>query len=215
MSTERAEILRALADAVINMDDEAAPRLAAEALQAGIDAYDAIQEGLAVGMAVVSKKYEDQEYFVPEILLCSDAMYAALEVLRPHLAPERRAATGKIVIGVIEGDTHDIGKNVVKMMQEGAGLEVLDLGRDVPPARFVDEAERIGADLIALSTLMSTTMHGMGRVIEILEERGLRDKYRVIIGGGPVNAAFAQSIGADAFGKDAAEAVALARRLLA
>ena len=199
MSQQRAEILRSLA---------------AEALQSGIDAYDAIQEGLAVGMAVVSDKYEDQEYFVPEILLCSDAMYAALDVLRPHLAAERREAAGKIVIGVIEGDTHDIGKNIVKMMEEGAGLEVLDLGRDVPPARFVDEAERIGADLIAVSTLMSTTMHGMGRVIEILKERGLRDKYRVLIGGGPVNAAFAQSIGADAFGKDAGEAVAIARRLL-
>jgi len=215
MDGQRDAILQALADAVINMDEEATPRLAAEALAAGIDAYDAIMHGLAVGMEVVSEKYETQEYFVPEILLCSDAMYAALEVLRPHLSPEVTGGASKIVIGVVEGDTHDIGKNVVRMMLEGAGLEVVDLGRDVPPARFVDEAERVGAEIIALSTLMSTTMPGMRRVVELLEQRGLRDKVRVMIGGGPVNAAFAQSIGADAYGADAAEAVRVARRLLA
>ena len=214
LSERREEILSGLAEAVIEMDEGGARELSEEALVAGIDAYEAIMAGLAKGMEVVSDKYERQEYFVPEILLCADAMYAALEVLRPHVKPEELAGAAKIVIGVIEGDIHDIGKNIVKMMMEGAGFEVHDLGRDVPVGRFVDEAERVGAEIIAMSTLMSTTMDGMGRVVELLKQRGLRGRVKVLIGGCPVSHTFARKIGADAYAPDASEGVRTAKRLV-
>ena len=208
-------ILQGLKDAVIEMDEERARELAEAALAQGMDAYDTITNGLAPGMAVVSEKYDHEEYFVPEILLCADAMYAALEVLRPHLNPATMPQQGKVVIGVVAGDIHDIGKNIVRMMLEGAGLEVHDLGRDVPVTQFADEAERVGADIIAMSTLMSTTMESMRQVVKELERRGTRDRFKIIIGGGPLSAAFAAESGADAYGRDAAEAVRLVQSLLA
>jgi dimethylamine corrinoid protein len=207
-------LLQGLAHAVVEMDEERAVFLAHEALAQGMDPYVAITEGLAKGMDVVSQKYDAEEYFVPEILLCSDAMYAALAVLQPHLNPETAGQPAKIVIGVVEGDTHDIGKNIVKVMLGAAGFEMLDLGRDVPLERFVDEAARVEADMIALSTLMSTTRHGMRRVVELLRERGLRDRVKVMIGGPPVSTAFCQEIGADAYGGSAADAVRIARVLV-
>jgi len=212
---ERGDVLAGLKDAVIQMDEDRARALAEAALAAGMDAYDAIMNGLAPGMAVVSEMYDNEEYFVPEILLCADAMYAALEVLRPHLNAATMPHQGKVVIGVVAGDIHDIGKNIVRMMLEGAGLEVHDLGRDVPVRRFVDEAERVGADIIAMSTLMSTTMENMRQVVQELERRGTRDRFKVIIGGGPLSTPFADKIGADAYGRDAADAVRLVQRLLA
>lgn len=212
---DQSAIWQGLKDAVIEMEEERARELAEAAVAQGLDAYDTIMNGLAPGMAVVSQKYDDEEYFVPEILICADAMYAALEVLRPHLNPATMPQQGKVVIGVIAGDIHDIGKNVVRMMLEGAGLEVHDLGRDVPIAHFADEAERVGADIIAMSTLMSTTMEGMRQVVQELERRGTRDRFKVIIGGGPISAAFAEKIGADGYGRDAAEAVRVVQALLA
>lgn len=207
------EILQGLAEAVIAMDDDRARELAKASLAAGMKAYDTIMHGLAAGMEVVSEKYDKEEYFVPEILLCSDAMYAALEVLRPHL-PAETSSSGTIVIGVISGDIHDIGKNIVRLMLEGAGFDVHDLGRDVPIERFVDEAQRLNADIIAMSTLMSTTMEGMRRVVEQLQQRGVRDQHKVLIGGGPVSQAFADNIGADAYAPDASAAIKVARQLL-
>ena len=208
------EILRGLAEAVIEMEEDRARELAEASLAAGMDAYETIMGGLAKGMTVVSDKYDREEYFVPEILLCADAMYAALGILRPHLKPESVENKGKVVIGVIEGDVHDIGKNVVRMMMEGAGLEVHDLGRDVPVTRFVEEAVRTEADIIAMSTLMSTTMEGMRRVVAELESRGLRDRFKVLIGGGPISEAFARDIGADAYAADASAGVRAAQKLL-
>lgn len=152
---------------------------------------------------------------MPEILLCADALYAALEVLRPHLKPGEAAGRGSAVIGVISGDIHDIGKNIVKMMLEGAGPQVHDLGRDVPVERFVEEAERTGAQLIAISALMSTTMPAMAKMIEELQRRGLRGKYKVLIGGGPIPPSYAESIGADGYARDASAAIGVARALLA
>jgi len=210
---KRKEILADLADAVVQMDEKRAVELAHAALDAGIEAYQAVTDGLSKGMAAVSDKYEREEYFVPEILMCADALYAALEVLKPHLKADRAAAPAKIVIGVVEGDVHDIGKNIVKLMLESAGFEVHDLGRDVPPRAFLDKAKEVGADIIALSTLMSITMRGMRRVIELLAEEGLRGRFKVMIGGGPVTASFAEQIGADAYGATAAEAVRIAKRL--
>ena len=208
------EILEQLADAVVEMDEDRAKQLAEASLELGMDPYRTIMDGMAVGMAVVSRKYDEEEYFVPEILLCADAMYQALEVLRPHLLPEQVAGSGKVVIGVVSGDIHDIGKNIVKMMLEGAGMQVYDLGRDVPIQKFVDEAERVGADIIALSTLMSTTMEGMRKVVEELDRRGARQKYKVLIGGGPISQSFADQIGADAYARDASAAIGVAQSLL-
>lgn len=213
MADRKAELLQGLADAVVEMDEERATSLAAEAIEAGIDAYEAISEGLARGMAVVSDKYDNEEYFVPEILLCSDAMYAAIEVLKPHLKPESAGSPAKVVIGVIEGDTHDIGKNIVRIMLDTAGFEVHDLGRDVPVERFVSEAQRVGAQVIAISTLMSTTRDGMRRVVQRLEAEGVRDQFKVLIGGPPVSWAFCREIGADAYGSSAPDGVRLVREL--
>jgi corrinoid protein of di/trimethylamine methyltransferase len=209
----KSEILAGLASAVIEMDEGRAVELAQAAVDAGIDAYEAISQGLSKGMDVVSAKYETEEYFVPEILLCSDAMYAALDVLRPHLKVDPTATPAKVVIGVIEGDVHDIGKNIVKLMLVAAGFEVHDLGRDVAPRAFVDKAKEVEADIIALSTLMSVTMDGMRKVVELLVREGIREDFKVIIGGGPVSATFAKQIGADAYGESASEAVRIARDL--
>ncbi len=213
MADRKAELLQGLADAVIDMDEDRAVTLAEEAVATGVDAYEAISEGLARGMEIVSEKYDNEEYFVPEILLCSDAMYAAIEVLKPHLKPESAGAPARVVIGVIEGDTHDIGKNIVRIMLDTAGFEVHDLGRDVPVERFVSEAQRLGARIIAISTLMSTTRDGMRRLVERLEAEGVRERFKVLIGGPPVSWAFCREIGADAYGGSAPEGVRLAREL--
>ena len=204
------EILRDLAAAVDGMDEKAAAEHAREALAAGIDAYEAITQGLSKGMEAVSEKFESGVYFVPEILLCADAMYAAIEVLRPHL--KARGAEGQVavIIGVIEGDAHDIGKNIVKLMLDAAGFPVHDLGNDVAVEAFVAKAREVKQGIIAVSTLMSTTMPGMGRLIKALEEAGLKGSFRVMIGGGPVSATFAKRIGADAYGANAMDAVRIA-----
>jgi len=213
MADRKDEILQGLADAVIQMDEDRAVALAHEAIATGLDAYEAINEGLTRGMAVVSEKYDNEEYFVPEILLCSDAMYAAIEVLKPHLKPDSAGAPLKVVIGVIEGDTHDIGKNIVRIMLDTAGFEVHDLGRDVPVDQFVAKAREVAADVIAVSTLMSTTRDGMRRLVQKLVAEGVRDQFKVLIGGPPVSWAYCREIGADAYGSSAPEGVRLVREL--
>jgi corrinoid protein of di/trimethylamine methyltransferase len=209
-ASRKAEILAALANAVDKMDEEGSVKAANDALAAGIDAYEAITKGLSKGMEVVSDKYEKGIYFVPEILLCADAMYAAIGVLRPHLKADKRDARTPIVIGVIEGDIHDIGKNIVKLMLDASGFSVHDLGNDVSVAAFVDKARELKHGIVAVSTLMSTTMPGMGRLVKALEDAGLRGSFRVLIGGGPVSADYAKKIGADACGANAMEAVRIA-----
>jgi corrinoid protein of di/trimethylamine methyltransferase len=208
--TRRETILAVLAAAVDAMDEKAAVEGAQAALAAGIDAYEAITGGLSRGMEVVSEKYEKGIYFVPEILLCADAMYAAIDVLRPHLLKGSGSGRPPVVIGVIEGDVHDIGKNIVKLMLDAAGYPVHDLGNDVAVSAFVGKARELGRGIVAVSTLMSTTMPGMARVVEGLKEAGLRSSFRVMIGGGPVSAAFAEKIGADAYGANAMDAVRIA-----
>ncbi len=209
-ATRRDEILAGLAAAVDAMDEPGAVRWAKEAIAAGLDAYEAITQGLAKGMQVVSDKYDTGVYFVPEILLCADAMYAAIDVLRPHLRVQGRGSRVPVIIGVIEGDIHDIGKNIVRLMLDAAGFPVHDLGNDVAVSAFVDKAREVGEGIVAVSTLMSTTMPGMGRLVEALKRAGLRDAFKVMIGGGPLSAAFAEKIGADAYGTNAMEAVRLA-----
>jgi len=202
-----------LSDAVVNMDEDAAVAAAKKVLAQGVDPYLAITEGLSAGMRRVGDLYERGEYFVPEILMCSDAMNAAIAVLRPHIKSARGGPRVKVIIGVIEGDIHDIGKNIVKIMLDAAGYDVIDLGRDVSPEKFVEAARQAGSGLIGLSTLMSTTMENMGKVVRLLEREGLRDRFRVMIGGGPVSELFAREIGADGCGRNAKEAVDLADRL--
>jgi corrinoid protein of di/trimethylamine methyltransferase len=214
MSHDIEQLFRGLSDAVVEMDEDRAARLSREAIANGVDAYEAIDKGLVHGMMRASRLFEEEEYFIPELLLCSDAMYAGLALLQPHLRRDARQVKRKVVIGVVEGDTHDIGKNLVKIMLDASGFEVIDLGRDIPPQRFVEEAVERGADVIALSTLMTTTMDGMAEVIRLLDGAAVRGRFKVMIGGGPISQGFADRIGADGYSANAAEAVRLAKRLV-
>lgn len=209
---EKSDVFNRLAQAVIAMDVTGVRDIAAEVIQYGIDPYEALMEGLAKGMDKVNELFEAEEYFVPEILLCADAMYAGIEMLKPYLPKEESRKKEKVVIGVVKGDTHDIGKNLVKIMLDNAGFEIHDLGRNVPYAKFVDTAGKLNADLVCLSTLMTTTMDGMQVVIEDMKRAGIA--ARVMVGGGPISPVFAKNIGADAYAKNAAEAVKVARGIL-
>jgi corrinoid protein of di/trimethylamine methyltransferase len=206
------EFLKEIHDAVVAFDEEKSVDLCRKALDAGIDAYTAIMEGLAAGMDTVGKLYEEKEYFVPELLLCSDAMYAGLEVLRPHVKVNEHAAAGSILVGVVEGDIHDIGKTLLKTMFEAAGWEIHDLGKDVKIERFAEELKRTGADVVALSALMTTSMMAMPKVIGLLKE--IDPEVIVMVGGAPLNAELAGRYGADGYAPDAISAVKEAARLL-
>ena len=195
--TREEELHKGLSDAVVDMDEDLARELAQAVVAEGFDAYDAIEKGLSRGMEEVGRLYEEEEYFIPELLLCSDAMYAGIEILRPHIRKREDSVRHTVVIGVVEGDTHDIGKNLVKIMLESAGFDVVDLGRDIPAAEFVKKAEEHNAEIIALATLMTTAMPAMREVVEVLENEGVRDRFKVVIGGGPISPAFAEKIGAD------------------
>ena len=197
------------------MEEEDAAEYAQEYVEAGYPAFDGIMEGLVDGMNKASDLYDAEEYFVTDLLLCSDAMYAGLEILKPHLPVEDGEGKAKAVIGVVEGDTHDIGKNLVKILMDTAGYEMYDLGRDVSLDAFVEKAKEVDAQLVCMSTLMTTTMDGMRVVIEKLKEAGIRDKVKVMIGGSPISQKFADEIGADGYSTNAVEAVKLADRLLA
>lgn len=209
---EKPDILNNLARAVIDMDAARTAEMAAEAIRCRVDPYEAIMDGLAKGMDKVNELFENEEYFVPEILLCADAMYAGIEVLKPYLSKEAAWNKKKVIIGVVKGDTHDIGKNLVKIMLDNAGFEMHDLGRNVPHAQFVNTAGELQADLVCLSTLMTTTMDGMQIVIEELRKAGITSK--VMVGGGPISSWFAKNIGADGYAKNAAEAVKVARNIV-
>lgn len=215
MSDVKVRLFKELEDAVVEMDEERAVEAANRVVAEGLDAYEAIEKGLAAGMERAGQLFDEEEYFIPELLICSDAMYAGMEVLRPHIRQEDVTEKHKVVIGVVEGDTHDIGKNLVKIMLETSGFDVTDLGRDIPPERFVETAKELNAGIIALSTLMTTTMDGMGEVVRRLNEQGIRERFKVIVGGGPISQAFADRIGADGYAHNAADAVKLARRLVA
>jgi corrinoid protein of di/trimethylamine methyltransferase len=208
------ELLGELARCVRDMEDELVTDVAQEYADAGYDPQDGIMQGLVVGMNEAGVLYEEEEYYIPELLICSDAMYNGLDVLRPLLPSNSVGNGAKIVIGVIQGDTHDIGKNLVKIMLEAAGYQVIDLGRDVPIARFVEAVREDQPQVLALSTLMSTSMAHMGTLIRELEAEGLRSSVKVIIGGAPVSRGFAEKIGADGYSENAAEAVKLVRSLL-
>jgi corrinoid protein of di/trimethylamine methyltransferase len=204
-------LLKKLSDSVVEMDEEGAVKYSKEAVEEKLDAYTAIDRGLAEGMSRAGTLFDEEEYFVPELIICSDAMNAGIAVLKPHLKQDSGSVKPRGVIGVIEGDTHDIGKNLVRIMLESSGFDIKDLGRDVPPETFIEEAVAYNAELILLSSLMTTTMDNMAAVINLLNEKGIRDKFRVAVGGGPISQAFSDKIGADGYAKNAAEAVKLCK----
>lgn len=215
MAASKEELIEKLYECVVEMEDEDVVDVCKEYLEAGYSAYDGIMEGLVAGMNKASELYDEEEYFVTDVLLCSDALYAGLEILRPHLeASDEDGEAKKVVIGVVEGDTHDIGKNLVRIMLETAGFEVYDLGRDVPLDAFVEKAKEVDADIIAMSTLMTTTMNGMSIVIEKLKEAGIRGRVKVMVGGSPISRKFADEIGAEGYSANAVEAVAVAKQLV-
>lgn len=186
--------------------------LVQQALDEGINAKVILDEGLLSGMMIIGEKFKKNEVFVPEVLVAARAMNAGMAILEPKLIEIGNEPVGRAVVGTVKGDLHDIGKNLVVMMLKGAGLEVVDLGVDVEPEAFISKAEEVGADVIGLSALLTTTMPNMKGVVELLEEKGLRDKYIVMIGGAPVNDSYAKEIGADYYTPDAASAAEAAKK---
>jgi len=215
MSINAEQLHEQLATAVVELDEDLTKQLAQQAIDLGFDAWSAVEYGLVAGMDLAGKLFDEEEYFIPELLIASDAMYAGLDILRPHIPVQNEGERKvRVVIGVIEGDTHDIGKNLVRIMLDVAGFEVIDLGRDVPPQTFVDRAKEVGARIIAIASLMTTTMDGMAEVVRILEAENIRDQFKVIVGGAPISQGFAKRIGADGYASRAPAAVQLAKRLV-
>jgi corrinoid protein of di/trimethylamine methyltransferase len=214
MGKEKDELYSEMSNAVVNMEEELSAQLSKEAVESGYDAFEAIDQGLTKGMEQAGRLFDDGEYFVPELLMCADALNAGVEILKPYIKTERQEKKYKIVIGVIAGDTHDIGKNLVKLMLSSAGFDVIDLGRDVPPSMFVERAVQENAKIIMISSLMTTTMDGMADVINILNEKGIRNEFKVAIGGGPVSRRFADKIGADGYSSNANQAIKMANELI-
>ena len=196
-------------------DMDAVAAATRKAIDAGMLPKEILDDGLIGGMNVVGRDFKAGDLFIPEVLLCARAMHAGLEILRPLLAESGVPPQGKLVIGTVDGDLHDIGKNLVSMMFQGAGFEVVDLGVDVSPGKFVETVLAENADLVGMSALLTTTMLSMKSTIEALSQAGLRDKVKILIGGAPVTAKYAQDIGADGFAPDAGAAVEIARSLLA
>ncbi len=208
------ELLKALSDGVVNMDMEKVKGAGQKVLDEGLSAYDAVMHGLAAGMEIVGELYERHEYFVPELLICADALYAGLDILKPHIKiddPDQRAK-GVVVIGTVEGDVHDIGKNLIKMMFEVGGFTVYDLGRDVPLEKFVKEQLRTDADIVALSAMMTTTMVGMERVVKAIKEKN--PDVAIMLGGAPLTKRTADLFGADGYAESAGNALQEALKMI-
>jgi methanogenic corrinoid protein MtbC1 len=206
------ELLDRLQQLVLNLDQAGVEETTREALAAELSPQDIISKGLAAGMELVGQGYEEGELFVPELMLSARATLAALELLRPHMAGQGMGPPGKIVLGTVQGDNHDIGKNIVGIVLEGDGFEVHDLGGDVPPQEFVDKARKIGADVVGLSALISLAVSKMAETVAILRQSGIPAK--VIVGGAAVTSDTAEAIGADAYGRNAWEALRRVRGLV-
>ena len=208
-----ADVLQAIASNLYNGEDQEVSSLVQQALDQGMAPGEILSGGLIAGMDQVGKDFKAGELFVPEVLIAARAMHAGMAVLRPLLAESDTPSAGKYVIGTVKGDLHDIGKNLVRMMVEGAGFETIDLGTDVSAEGFVAAVREHQPELLGMSALLTTTMVHMKTTIEALEEAGLRDSVKIMVGGAPVTAAFAEEVGADAYAPDAATAVDVAREL--
>jgi 5-methyltetrahydrofolate--homocysteine methyltransferase len=209
------ELLKQIEESVIAGDGPGTKGLAAEALEAGVAAGDILKKALMPGMEEVGRRMKDGEYYIPEVLISARAMQMALEVLKPHLAASEVGSSGTVVIGTVKGDLHDIGKNLVRMMFEGAGFNVVDLGTDVAAEKFVSAAQENNADIVGMSALLTTTMTAMKDAVQAFEDAGIRDRVKIMVGGAPVTKAYAKEIGADGYAPDAGSVVAAARALLA
>jgi 5-methyltetrahydrofolate--homocysteine methyltransferase len=208
------EILDQISERLQAGDDEAVDTMTREAIDREIGAREILDNGLIAGMNVVGDKFKAHEIFLPDVLIAARAMYAGMHRLKPLLVKEGIPSIGKVVIGTVQGDLHDIGKNLVGIMLKGAGFEVIDLGNDVPPERFLEEARQHGAPVIGMSALLTTTMPAMAKVVTLVKEAGLSEEIRIIVGGAPVSESFATEIGADAYGFDAANAVDRVKALI-
>ena len=209
------EVLEKIAEMLQKGKRKDVAKLCQQAIDEGIPANDVLTKGLLAGMDVVGAKFKANEIFVPQVLVSARAMKAGSEVLKPYLAGEETSGKGKVVIGTVQGDLHDIGKNLVIMMFEGKGFEVIDLGVDVAPEKFIQTAIDENCDIIGLSALLTTTMPVMAEVVKAAEEAGIRDRVKIMVGGAPVTQEFADSIGADAYTEDAPSAAEKALEMLA
>jgi 5-methyltetrahydrofolate--homocysteine methyltransferase len=207
------EILQQISEGLQRGEDKKVAELTQQAIDAGLTAGEILNGGLLAGMDVVGKRFGANEIFLPEVLLAARAMNAGMTLIRPLLIAGEVPSLGKVVIGTIKGDLHDIGKNLVGVMLKGAGFDVIDLGADVAPERFVETAAAEGARVVGLSALLTTTMVGMRDVVNLIKDRGLAGRVKVIVGGAPLSQAFADQIGADGYGYDASNAVTLVKRL--
>ncbi len=201
------DLLSEMSEALQKGDDAKVGELTQKAIDEGMQPKVVLDDGLIAGMDVIGKRFRNHEIFLPDVLLSARAMYAGMDLLKPLFLQDGVPNIGKVVLGTVQGDLHDIGKNLVGVMLKGAGFEIVDLGKDVPPEVFVDTAEKEEAGIIGMSTLLTTTAPAMIRVIEILRERGLDGRIKTIVGGAPVSQDLAKEIGADAYGYDAANAV--------
>jgi corrinoid protein of di/trimethylamine methyltransferase len=201
-----------LYQAILEGDHKKSAEITREAVADAVRPLDLISQYMIPAMDEVGRRFQCEDYFVPELLLSARAMKSALELLRPLMAASGAQAAGKIVIGTVKGDLHDIGKNLVASMLEGAGFDVIDLGADVAPERFIEAVKSTGANMVCLSALLTVTMPSMKKTIDALNDAGVRDRVKVLVGGAPVTAQFARDIGADAYGEDSTVAVSLVRR---
>jgi len=208
------ELLGKMAESLIAGKVDEVTELTKEALDGGSSPQDILEQGLLAGMEVVGKRFKANEMFIPEVLRCAKCMHGAMEILRPLLVKAGVKTAGTFVIGTVKGDLHDIGKNLVGMMFEGAGFQVIDLGIDLEPQEFIDALKEHKATLLGMSALLTTTMPKMGETINAIKEAGIRDQIKIMIGGAPVTAEYAKDIGADAYASNAASAVDKGKELL-
>jgi len=201
------DILQELSENLQRGNGDRVAELTQKAIDNKLEPKKILDDGLIAGMAVIGERFKKHEIFLPEVLFAAKAMYAGMDLLKPLLIKEGIPTIGKVVIGTVQGDLHDIGKNLVAIMLKGAGFEVIDLGNDVPPERFIEAAEEEAAEVIGMSTLLTTTMPVMKKVIDLAKERGIYGKTKIIVGGAPLSSAYAKEIGADAYCYDGLNAV--------
>jgi len=210
----RDEVLKDLAEAVVKRDRKKVEELAHQVVAEKLDAFEAIDKGLAAGMEIVGQKFDCHEYFVPELLMAAKAMMTGIEILKPHISALQTVDKGVCVIGTVKGDMHAIGKDIVAIVLEAYGFKVSNLGTNVEHKMFVEKAQEHNADIVGLSALMSTTMTGMKDVIKLFEEAGVRNQHMIMVGGAPISQKWCDAVGADAYAPNAAQAVEIAQILL-